>query len=70
MRRAKEDFLDVIAIGKGLMDIGIKLDSLAVLHAVSGSDQSSFFYNIGKKTAWNTYLLHHVSSYLIDFGNR
>ena len=63
MRRGKADYLDVIALAKGLIArCHIKVESLSILHAISGSDQSSYIHGIGKITAWNTYLEHHVSN--------
>ena len=63
MRRGKADYLDVIALAKGLIArCHIKVESLSILPAISGSDQSSYIHGIGKITAWNIYLEHHVSN--------
>ena len=62
MRRAKENNIDVTALARGLINLhDIKLESLPIMYAISGSDQTSFLYGIGKTKAWNTYLEHHVS---------
>ena len=60
MRRAKNDYLDIIAVAKGLIAKGINLKSMSLMHTISGCDQVSYVYGIGKPTAWKTYLEHHV----------
>ena len=63
MRRGKEDFLPINDIARGLIAKGVELKSLPIMHAISGCDTVSFMYGIGKPTAWNTFIDHHVSSF-------
>ncbi len=78
MHRSKTDFINVTGVAQGLISkCNIKLDSLssiAIMYAISGSDQTSFQYGISKPKAWSTYLTHHVrmknhSHYYYQFYN-
>ena len=57
------DILDIAKTGKWLKAKGIQLKHLALFHALSGSDTTSFSYGIGKLTAWAAFVEHH---YLLD----
>ena len=62
MRRGKEDFLPINDIARGLIAKGVELKLLPIMHALSGCDTVSFVFGIGKSTAWNNFIDHHVSS--------
>ena len=64
MHRSKRELININAMAQGLISkCDIKVDSLpsiAIMFAISGSDQTSFQYGISKPKAWNIYLTHHV----------
>ena len=55
MHRSKTDFINVTGMAQGLISkCNIKLDSqssIAIMYAISGSDQTSFQYGISKPKA-------------------
>ena len=56
MNRSKNDNINVTGLARGLISLcQIKLRSLPIMFAFSGSDQTSFQYGIGKVKAWNTF---------------
>ena len=57
-------FYDVSAITMALVDKDIPLQKLALLHALSGCDTTSYPFGIGKAKAWSTYITH--SDILLD----
>ena len=55
MQKNNNDFININSIAEALQSKGIKLVSLALLHALSGCDTVSYPYGIGRTTAWNIY---------------
>ena len=53
-------WLNMTRMAEKLIEKGVRLRSLPLLHEISGSDQVSFMYGIGKATAWKTFLDHQV----------
>ena len=51
MRRSKNVNLDIKKIAGGLCTLGLNLRALPILHVITGCDQSSYNYGIGKPTA-------------------
>ena len=51
MRRAKNDVLDIPKITEGLRRKGLNLRGIPLLYVLTGTDQTSFIYSIGKPTA-------------------
>ena len=63
MKRSSHEFIDITHLGHELISKkNINLESLSIMYAMTGSDQTSFIYNIGKPKAWSKYLEWHVSS--------
>ena len=51
IRQSKNDILDIKKIAGGLCTLGLNLRALPILHVITGCDQSSYNYGIGKPTA-------------------
>ena len=61
MNRSKTDYINITALASGLVSLcSIKLESLPIMCAISGSDHTSFQHGIGKLTTWNTLSLIHI----------
>ena len=58
--KRKTGYFNISYIAETLLAKGINLTSLPLTHALSSCDTISYFYGIGKTTAWATYEEYHA----------
>ena len=47
--------IDIGATTQDLLSAGLDLESVPLLHSLTGCDTTSYIYGIGKSTAWSTF---------------
>ena len=65
--KRRTGYINISLVAEQLLAKGINLKSLPLMHALSGCDTTSYFYGIGKTTAWATYEKYHVRLILLIY---